>query len=254
MSDPVKNTGIIIQARSGSTRMPDKMLKPFFSGKSILEILIDRFKKEAGGIPFVIATTTVPSDDRIEDMAKRANSLVFRGSEENVLQRFIDTAGEFGFEKIIRVCADNPLFDISGTLKLLDFDKISDYAAYKMTNNKPSITTHSGFWGELVTVEALKKINQLTDERIYLEHVTNFIYSNPDLFKIKLLPADAEVFYRDDIRLTVDTKEDFKMVSQIYSLLSEQNQDISVANVLKIIESKPDFLKMMATQIKLNSK
>lgn len=249
-----KNTGFVIQARSGSTRMPDKMLRPFFKEKSILEILLDRFKKEAEGIPFVIATTTNPLDDRIENLANTLGVKCFRGSEEDVLFRFIETAHVYGFNSLIRVCADNPLFDIAGTLKLVEYAGGSDYTAYKLFGEKPSISTHSGFWGELVQLEVLERVTQHTTEKKYREHVTNFIYTHPDLFQIKLIEAPNAMFKRDDIRLTVDTMEDWKMVLEIYSKLQESGLPVSIPNILNLVDNNPDFLMKMKTQIALNSK
>jgi len=254
MSELAENIGFILQARSGSTRMLDKMLRPFYNGKSILEILIKRFKTEAKGIPFIIATTTNPLDDRIEDLAKNTNTLFYRGSEENVLKRFIDAAVKFGFKKVIRVCADNPLFDISGTIKLVAFSGQNDYTAFKLKGDKPTITTHNGFWGEVVSLEALKKVMNLTNKKIYLEHVTNFIYTQPDLFDIKLIKAPEDMYCRDDIRLTVDTIDDYRLVSEIYSYLRKSQINISVANVLKVLNKNPGYLEIMKTQIRQNTK
>ncbi|HNX57329.1 MAG TPA: hypothetical protein PKO30_17160, partial [Prolixibacteraceae bacterium] len=83
----MSNLGIILQARTGSTRMPEKVILPFFEGKSILDLLIEKVKKL--GIPAVLATTVNPSDDRICDLAARHDFPVFRGSENDVLDRFI---------------------------------------------------------------------------------------------------------------------------------------------------------------------
>lgn len=254
MVKTIKNTGFIIQARSGSTRLPDKMLRPFYKEKSILEILADRFKVEAEGVPFVIATTTNPLDDRIENRANLLGVKCFRGSEEDVLARFIDTAKEHGFETIIRVCADNPLFDIKGTLKLLDVENGTDYTAYKLSGDKPSITTHSGFWGEIVQRETLERVAKHTSEKKYREHVTNFIYTQPDLFKVKLVKAPFNMFTRNDIRLTVDTLKDWNMVSEIYSKLIEIKQKLTVPNILNLVDENPDYLLGMKNQMALNTK
>ncbi len=252
-----EHTGIIIQARVGSTRLKNKMIKPFYQGKSILEILLERFEKEiVEDIPFVIATTMNQNDNAIAALAKSKQVPFFRGSENDVLQRFIDTAKYFGFEKIVRICADNPLLDIQGTLQLYDL-KLSnnwDYLAYRVVGNKPSILSHLGFWGEWVTLNAFEKIRTATNEKVYHEHVTNYLYLHPELFKTELHDAPALVFKRDDIRLTVDRQEDFDIVAGIYEKLKSLSLPLTIVNIINVVDNHPEYLVRMAKQITLNKK
>jgi len=257
MKKAESNTGIIIQARVGSTRLKEKMIKPFYGDYSILEILLQRFKKDAPDyIPFVIATTNKPSDDAIEKVANNYQVPVFRGSDEDVLQRFIDTAKHFRFHRIIRICADNPLMDVIGTMQLDEPNSQEDwdYIGFKVGDNKPSITSHLGFWGEWVTLKALEKIKHFTNERFYHEHVTNYIYMHPEIFNIRWENAPNVVFNRSDIRLTVDRQEDFELVAEIYKILKSLNLTLNIDNIIHIIDEHPEFLKRMAVQIKLNQK
>ena len=117
----MSETGIILQARTDSTRMPEKVILPFFQEKSILDLLLEKTKKLVA--PVVLATTLNPSDDRICRLAEKHEVPVFRGSENDVLDRFIQAARKFGFSKIIRVCADNPFLDFTGMQTLIrEFD------------------------------------------------------------------------------------------------------------------------------------
>src|SRR5690554_4950371 len=112
--------GIIIQARLGSTRFPKKILKPF-GESTLLLYLIDRLKRLS--LPIVVATTTNEIDDELCEYLKKNRIEYFRGSENNVLQRYIDTANQFGFTEIIRVCSDSPLIDLGFLNKLLSYWK-----------------------------------------------------------------------------------------------------------------------------------
>ena len=96
------NLGIIIQARTGSKRLPNKMIIPFYKNKNILELLLTRLKTTIN-IPICIATTHKSSDDSIENIARGNNVLIFRGNENNVLKRFINAAEENGFENLYNV-------------------------------------------------------------------------------------------------------------------------------------------------------
>ena len=249
--------GIILQVRTGSTRFPRKMVQAFYKGKSILEILIERYLEVPDNeISLVIATTLMPQDDIIEDIAKQYKVKFFRGSEDNVLLRFIDTANYFDFNTIIRVCGDNPFFDFKSTLALIssiDSGKY-DYISYKVDKGKPSILSHLGFWGEIVKYDALKRIKRSTVKQIYLEHVTNYIYLHPEKFSIKLIDAPDGLDSRNDIRLTVDTKTDFEMNQMLYQQIVEQNIPFVSREIVNYIDQHFELKQIMKDQIRINSK
>lgn len=250
-------TGIILQVRTGSTRLPMKMIQAFYKEKSILEILLERYiGNPENKIPLVIATTKNPQDNIIEDIAKLYNVSCFRGSEENVLLRFIDTANHYGFNNIIRVCGDNPFFDFDGTYELLanNNSKKHDYITYKVDQDKPSILSHLGFWGEVVTLNALKRIIDLTSNQFYLEHVTNYIYHHPDKFSIKLVQAPEKLGNRNDIRLTVDTKADFEMNQLLHQQITEQKIPFEPKQIVNFIDEHSYFKQIMLNEIETNKK
>lgn len=248
------NIGIILQARSGSTRMPEKVILPFFEGKSILDLLIEKVKKL--GISAVLATTVNPSDDRICDLAARHDFPVFRGSENDVLDRFIQAAKKFGFNKIIRVCADNPFLDLAGMKTLIEaFEKSDvDYLSFQLAGNKPSILTHFGFWTEAVGLDALAKAQQLTNEKLYHEHVTNYIYGHPEVFNVQFIQADPLVFSRTDIRMTLDTPEDFQVQQQIFATISKENPNFGIPEIVNWLDQHPEILEVMKKEIEKNKK
>jgi spore coat polysaccharide biosynthesis protein SpsF (cytidylyltransferase family) len=251
------NTGVIIQVRTGSTRLAGKMILPFYEGQPMIELILDRFDSElSNSIPLIIATTDNPLDDAIENIARKKKINLYRGSENDVLMRFIRASEKFNLQNIIRICADNPLFDVKGTFELTSYIKSGnwDYIGYKIKGNRPTILTHSGFWGEVVTLSALKKAHKETSESFYREHVTNYIYERPEKFSVKLVDAPDYLFYRDDIRLTVDTTEDFEMMKELYSRLIEENIRPEPVNIISYIDDHPEYLTRMNRQIELNRK
>lgn len=250
----MSNLGIIIQARTGSTRMPEKVIQPFFQEQTILDLLLEKAMKT--GVPVVLATTVNPSDDRICILAERHQVPVFRGSENDVLDRFIQAAKQFGFNKIIRVCADNPFLDLAG-MKLLitEFEQSdADYLGFQLAGEKPSILTHFGFWAEAVRFDALEKAQHLTSEKLYHEHVTNFIYGNPTLFDVRFIPADPIVFMRTDIRMTLDTPEDFEIQQKIFAAINKENPNFAIPEIIKWLDQHPEILVMMKKEIFRNQK
>ena len=249
--------GIVIQARYSATRLPGKLFLPFHNSKSILDIILAKFKATINNkYKIVIATTTNKQDDKFINIAQNYNYELFRGSENDVLQRTIDAAEAYGFLNIVRVCADNPIYDINRTLDLIPIhiQNNNDYTAYKLKGNLPAIKSHLGFWGEVVSLSALKRVSLLTNEKFYHEHVTNFIYGYPDEFNVSLLEAPNFVFDRNDIRLTVDTKEDFEMMQDIYINLVKLNSDFSVKEIINFLDQNRHYLKLMHEQIERNKK
>jgi len=249
--------GIIIQARSNSSRLPRKVLLPFYNNNCILEILIDRIKNNTINIPIIIATTINESDDEIETISLNKGVNVYRGDEDNVLLRFIKASEKFKLTKIIRICSDNVLLDMDAlNFQILNFDKMSiDYWAYSLRDRTPTILTHFGFWAEAVSLTALKKVSIITDDKKYLEHVTNYVYTHKDIFNIYLdeIPCKIEEL-NGTARLTIDTKEDFVLMKEIYSQLIKDDVKICISSVFELLTERKDFQEIMKCQIKLNQK
>lgn len=246
------NTAIIIQARTSSTRLPNKVLIPFFNNKGCLELLIERLKQHIN-VPIIISTSTNNKDYIIEELAKKLNEKYFRGEETNVLKRFIDCAKYFGVNNIVRVCSDNPFLDVDD-LKILISKPLDDYDYISYCiNNTASIKTHYGLWAEKVSLNALERVMMYTSDKLYLEHVTNFIYSNERLFKCDWINRSAQV-PSYPVRLTLDTKEDFAVLSQIYSEVIKNKLGFDKETIFRIISTNQNYQDSMNLQIIKNSK
>lgn len=247
---------IIIQARVGATRFPSKMTVPFYDGQGILYYLLRRIKKANFHIPIILAIPDSAENDILEDIGYALGiSSIYRGSEDDVLQRFIRAAEAFGVNDIIRVCADNPFLDIS-SLQLLITQiqkQDADYTCFTLSNSTPSIKSHFGFWAEAVRLKTLKEIAKRTDENVYREHVTNYIYTHPTLFHIEKLPVEPEIESNSWARFTVDTKTDFENMSHLASLLPAY--PIVATNTLLSLARKNDIIKSaMQAEIEKNKK
>lgn len=247
--------GIIVQARVGSTRLPRKVLKPVFQSKSILDIILERFSTVS--YPLVLATSVAPADDDIVAVAEKHGVDCFRGSEQNVLKRFVDTTNRYGFDFVIRVCADNPFLSLGLFDQLMDeaearaFD--FDYLSFAYLS-KPTILTHFGFFTELVRVEALRKALVQTSEAIFQEHVTNYIYKHPDKFRVERIELAADFVVDPNIRMTVDTAQDFDLASALYQKLMDTYGNIELDAINDYLAKHPQVLIKMKQQIQLNEK
>lgn len=247
---------IIIQARTGSTRLPQKMILPFYENEGIFSLILNRltsnFKKEN----IILATSSNPNNDVLAEIARRYGINCFRGSENDVLQRFIDAANQFNATKIIRVCADNPFLDMDFLNFLLqNFEKTEcDYMSFSTSEGTPTIKTHYGFWAEAVTLNALNKVRSMTDESLYHEHVTNFIYANKDVFDVRFLNISEDIEKHDDIRLTIDTKTDFDIQKEIFNKIYKEKQNFNAFDVVSFLNENQQYMKIMKDEILKNQK
>lgn len=250
----MKDTIIIIQARLGSNRLPGKVLLPFFQGRSILEILIDKIRSNFPDILTVVATTNRKKDDSIADFCVTQNIHCYRGSENDVLSRFIETALVFNSTRIVRICPDNPFLNMEALQFLISHMRTYsfDYCSFRTAESTPAILTQLGFWAEVIELDALKKVQNLTRDAAYLEHVTNFIYSNPKDFNLGWINLPSEITKFHDVRLTLDTPEDFDVLKQIYS---EYNSfEGSIYEFLEIVHKNQAWTEIMKKQILINKK
>lgn len=243
--------GIIIQARKGSTRLPSKVVMPFYEGDSVLKIILDKIALFYPKKQIILATTTSVIDDEVVAVGEQVGVNVFRGSEDNVLKRFIDVIDQYELDGVIRVCADNPFLDVESFTDFLKWESIShaDYISYGISTSHPTIKTHFGFWAEYVRASALQKASTLTNEKLYIEHVTNFIYGNPNLFQVEIHPLPNSWSEEKDIRFTLDTPEDFELLQSIYTQFKKEGKSMDVENLISYVKDHPEIASKMSREI-----
>ena len=226
--------GIIIQARTGSTRLHNKILLPFYGGQRIIDILIGNIKQACADKTIVLATTDRPQDDILAEVAREAGICCYRGDEDNVLDRFIRAAATFNLDRFIRVCSDNPFLRPDSFRAFFEEHdaRPADYIAY-------------GF--------ALRRAAAATQEKLYIEHVTIYLYTHPEAFSVRLLPLPDELEGRLDLRFTLDTMEDFTLLQELYVAFCEQT-DHSIHALLRLVEAHPEYRVKMLENIAKNEK
>lgn len=233
------NVLCIIQARMGSERLPGKVIKEI-KGIPMIVHIMNRLKKAAGIDRMIVATSTNPENDKLACVVEQAGGIVFRGSEEDVLKRYVDAAAEFGGKYIIRVTGDCPL--ISG--EIID-ELIDGFLKAKVAYMRVDVpnTFSRGFDGEIFTREALEKAHKLAEECRYREHVTLYMYEHPEDFSIAVMEA-KEDWKRPGYRLCVDTKEDFQLVEVIYNALYQKNPDFTIDDIIDYLDNHPKVDKI----------
>ena len=224
----------IIQARMGSTRLPGKVLKDL-NGISLLENIITRVGKCTTVDEILVATTTNPLDDELVQWCMEHKIKCFRGDENNVLKRYFDAASYIKADIVIRITADDPFKDpnvIDAVVKQL----IDNRLDFSFNNCPPSFP--EGLDTEVFTYEAIKRAVESDTSDFEKEHVTQYFYHNPDLFKMMNYSYDKDV---SDIRLTVDSSEDFELAREIYSELAPNGEMFYLEDILRLMEKCPSL-------------
>lgn len=251
------NEGIIIQARMGSTRLPGKVLMDFCEGQTILDILLKTISKSGISIPIILATGNGKENQPIVSFCKKNKIPCFVGEEENVLQRLIDCADFYKIDYAIRICADNPFLDSIFLQQLYQNGQQNlemDYAGFKTDEETPAIRSHWGLFTEWVKVKALKETADFTQQLIHQEHVTNFLYQNPEKFNLHWLRAPESIWEKPQLRFTIDSLEDFKNMQYLYTKLKDANATINSKEIIEMAYSDPAITSIMNAQIKQYTK
>ena len=209
------NIGIIIQARMGSTRLPGKVLKKI-GDKNLLEHILYRLSKLKREVKVVIATSDLSKDNELERFCLNNKTLCFRGSEQNVLQRYYLCAKENNFSHIVRLTGDNPFLDIKELDNLINLH-INSHSDYSRSFS----VLPKGVGGEIFTFSALELSYKHGKKDNHLEHVNEYIEENEDQFTISELEVYKEK-NRPEISLTVDTEEDYKKACYIIEFSDEE--------------------------------
>lgn len=245
-------TGAIIQARTTSTRLPNKILKelPYGSGITVLQQVIRRVKRSKKIDEIIIATTTDNEDDGIVDIAKKEGVKCFRGSKQDVLERYFFSAKEYALDIIVRITSDCPCID-SYVVDLVIERHINTMADY--TSNTLLRTFPHGLDVEAINFTTIKKAHIDARDDFEREHVTQYIYkTNPNSFKITAVKAPEELS-APDIRITLDTEEDYALLCAVFDYLYSDNEFFGIEKIIKLFNERPwlRFINMKVLQKKI---
>lgn len=229
--------GCIIQARMTSSRLAGKVLLklPLESEKTVLEQVITRLEKSVLIDEIIVATTINKTDDVIEEYIGEKGKKIFRGSEDNVLERFYLAAKEYDLDLIIRITSDCPCIDY----KLID-EMIKEHIEKKVdyTTNALERTFPHGLDAEVFSFELLKEVYENASEKYEIEHVSPYIYkSNPEKYKINIVKYNKGENVKK-IRVTLDTEDDYTLICAVYDYLYSETKDFDTDDIVKLFQEK----------------
>ena len=223
----------IIQARSGSTRLPGKVLADVH-GKALLRRVIERVKAIRNVDGVVIATTDAPADHAIEEIAQREQVAVFRGSESDVLDRYYHAAVRNRADVIARVTADCPLLDPEVAARVIDHFL---RGAFDYVSNVDPPTFPDGLDTEVFTMKALGESWREAHLNSDREHVTPFIRSRKDRFSQGNVENPANLSH---LRWTVDEADDLEFIRQVYARMGKDL--FGLDEVMNLLQREPALM------------
>jgi glutamate-1-semialdehyde 2,1-aminomutase len=226
----------IIQARMGSTRLPGKVMKAVL-GKPLVGHLLERLSLSKKIDRIVVATSVDGSNDVLCDYVKSLGFEVYRGSENDVLDRYYQAARRYGADTVVRITADCPLIDYLVTDRVIElFEKEkADYAS----NNLPP-TFPNGLDTEVVSFNALETAHRQAKLEPEREHVTPYVRNTPSFTKAHL-ENDADLSAE---RWTVDREEDFILVKDIIEHLYRPDKYFGMSEILAYKRANPEIFRV----------
>lgn len=232
-------TEIFVQARMGSTRLPGKVLKQVL-GKPLLHYLLERLKHVKNASAIRVLTSTEPADDAIAHFCDKFGVSVYRGSKEDVLDRYYQAEQKYRPDAIVRITGDCPLIDPTIVDKVIStFNKEPSHWNY--VSNSLQRTFPRGLDTEIFTAAALEKTFREAKNPSEREHVTLYMYRHPEKFNLKNVASATDLSHH---RWTVDTQEDFELIKLIIENLYPHNPLFTTQDILNLLQQHPEWVKI----------
>ena len=231
----------IVQARMRSTRLPGKVMA-LISNKPMLQHIVERLQASCEVGTIIIATTTLEEDDVLDRFARQTGFPCYRGEEQDVLARYYGAAVKFNVEVIVRICSDDPLIDprIIDRVVQRHLGSSADYTSTGVSRMFPL-----GLDVEVFDYQALARAYREARQEYEREHVTPYIYMHPEIFELQSVEAAGKL-RRPDLRLTVDTEEDLKLIREIFSYLHRDGEVFDSEHVIDLLDENPNLVAINA--------
>jgi len=237
--------GIIVQSRTGSSRLPAKVMMKADDESLMIDYVINQLKHSKLHDQIVIATTDLKRDDVIFDHVTNRNIPCFRGDEKNVLERHYQCAKKYAFSTIVRIPSDKPLIDPTIVDSVIEkfqsnsYDYISNFSIDVNDNDRFIPSYPSGTEVEIFSFAALEDAWKNATSEDEKEHVTPYIYSHTEKFNIFTIKSEKNL---SQFRWALDYENDLKLIRIIISKI--QKRPILMNDILELFEREPDLTKI----------
>lgn len=232
----------VIQARTGSSRLPNKVLMPL-AGLPLLIRMVERVKLSNLAGEVIVATTKEASDNVIEKICKENNFLFYRGSTDDLLDRHYQAAKLLNADAVVKIPSDCPLIDPKIIDKVIGFfiDHSSDF---DFVSNLHPATYPDGNDVEIMHFSVLENAWENAKRQLEREHTTPYIWENPEKFRIGNVEWETGLNYSMTHRFTIDYPEDYEFIRKVYDELYHKNPNFGLNDILQLLEMKPEIKKI----------
>jgi spore coat polysaccharide biosynthesis protein SpsF (cytidylyltransferase family) len=232
--------GVVVQARTGSERLPGKVLEPI-AGQPMLRLVLRRVMRARTVDKVVLATTTRPGDDGLVPIAASLGLPTWRGSEEDVLRRYLDAATAHQLDVVVRVTADCPLIDPT-VVDLVVSHFLAQPVQPDYASNTWPRSVPTGLDAEVFTLAALRRADTAAKAGREREHVTLHFKEHPEIYRLSPVTVTTRGLGE---RWTVDEAADLEFVRAVYRSFPGRD-DVAWGEVLALVEGRPDLAAINA--------
>jgi len=228
---------LLVQARTGSTRLPGKVLRQV-GGRPVLAWMLDRLKTVKNVDTLAVITSVLPQDDAVDELCRKEGVLCFRGSETDLLDRHYQAGLFYNADAVVKVPSDCPLIDPGIVEKVVAIYRSNEF---DYVSNLHPASWPDGMDVEVMSMEALEQAWKEADKPFQREHCTPFIWDQPERFALCNVWYETGEDLSKSVRLTLDYSEDLVLIEALIERLNTKHGggDYSVSRILDILEEEP---------------
>ncbi len=231
-----------IQARTSSTRLPNKVLLPL-CGEPLLIRVIERINRASLHGTTVVATSTMPEDDVIEQLCIKNGIHCFRGCMNDLLDRHYQVACKYEAEALVKIPSDCPLIDPLIIDRVIGH-YLQNFPAFDYVSNLHPATFPDGNDVEIMSMGTLKKAWEEAKRDFEREHTTPYIWENPSKFNIGNVTWPTGLDFSTSHRFTIDYEEDYQFINEVYNRLYRVNPGFDLDEILFLLEMNPGIREL----------
>ncbi|MCW5806412.1 MAG: glycosyltransferase family protein [Deltaproteobacteria bacterium] len=241
------NVAVVVQARSGSSRLPNKVLAEV-AGAPVLVRMLERVLAATTPSTVVLATTTDPSDDLIVGLGARAGVRVERGHPLDLLDRHVQAARAVGADAVVKIPSDCPLID-PGVIDHVIGAFLAEPGRYDFVSNLHPATWPDGNDVEVMTMAALETAHREATRPLEREHTTPFLWDNPERFRCHNVAWETGLDFSKSHRLVLDYAEDLALIRSVYDALWSPTRHFTLGDILQLLEARPELRALNAAHL-----
>lgn len=240
-------TLVVVQARTSSTRLPNKVLLPV-AGAPMLARMIERLSFAEAEFDLTIATTHDPADDSIVAIAQRAGAGCFRGHPTDCLDRHYRAAVEARADRVVKIPSDCPLVDP----KIVDRVLAAASPEHDYVSNLHPQSYPDGNDVEVMTMNALETAHREATKPFEREHTTPFLWDRPERFRLANVAWERGIDLSMSHRFTVDYREDYELVREVFEALYDRDRAFGLDDILSFLDANPKVRALNARYCGVN--